>query len=161
MVMCSEPMTRAPASGLAFAYLARTAIRPGISCSARRISERPSTARLRSRTLNGSRPAALAAAKGWVISRVAGMSRLNSFAQWCGRAAEEPRTPGVERGIVPQQRYSDGAIAHDDGRVASDPSRATAFAFNSQTHVSPPPALRQTTSDLPSPSVVRDLGDAP
>src|SRR5437762_13931601 len=76
MVMCREPMTRAPASGFVPSYLARMAIRPGISCSARRISERPSVASLRSRTLNGARPAALAAAKGWVISRVAVMNEV-------------------------------------------------------------------------------------
>src|SRR5258708_6108222 len=69
--MCSEPMIRAFWSGLSFPYLSRMAIKPGISCSAKRISARPSVARDRSRTLNGSRPAAFAASNGWVISRVA------------------------------------------------------------------------------------------
>src|SRR3954451_9363353 len=37
-VMCSDPVIRAPASGLLSPNSARSAIRPGISCSARRIS---------------------------------------------------------------------------------------------------------------------------
>ena len=37
-VMCRDPVIRAPASGLLSPYSARSAIRPGISCSARRIS---------------------------------------------------------------------------------------------------------------------------
>ena len=36
-VMCSEPAMRAPLSGWEAAYSSRSAIRPGISCSARRI----------------------------------------------------------------------------------------------------------------------------
>ena len=50
-VMCSEPMMRAPASGLLSPYSSRMAIRPGISCSARVISLRPKSARERSATL--------------------------------------------------------------------------------------------------------------
>src|SRR2546423_14739549 len=71
MVMCSEPMILAPASGLVGPYFWRRAMRPGISCSARRISARPSVASERSRTLNGSRPAARAASNLWVTSSVA------------------------------------------------------------------------------------------
>src|SRR5215469_2636735 len=52
-VMCSEPVMRAPRSGCVLAYSARTAIRPGISCSARVISLRPNSASERSATLNG------------------------------------------------------------------------------------------------------------
>ena len=33
-VMCSDPVTRAPRSGCLAAYSSRTAISPGISCSA-------------------------------------------------------------------------------------------------------------------------------
>ncbi|MQY16935.1 hypothetical protein SRB5_71400 [Streptomyces sp. RB5] len=51
IVMCSEPMIRAPARGCACAYSARIAIRPGISCSASSISLRPKAARERSATL--------------------------------------------------------------------------------------------------------------
>src|SRR5260221_229132 len=49
--MCNEPVIRTPANGLAFAYFARIAIRPGISCSAISISFRPNSARPRSATL--------------------------------------------------------------------------------------------------------------
>ncbi len=45
MVMCSEPVIRAPRSGWDSAYSARVAIRPGISCSASWISLRPKSAR--------------------------------------------------------------------------------------------------------------------
>ncbi len=41
IVMCSEPMIRAPARGWASVYSARVDIRPGISCSASSISLRP------------------------------------------------------------------------------------------------------------------------
>ncbi len=51
IVMCSEPVMRAPASGCDAAYSARIAIRPGISCSASWISLRPNGARERSATL--------------------------------------------------------------------------------------------------------------
>ncbi len=50
-VMCNEPAIRAPVSGLPSPYSARSDIRPGISCSARRISWRPAVARARSATL--------------------------------------------------------------------------------------------------------------
>ena len=51
MVMCSEPVMRAPDSGRLSPYSARSAMSPGISCSARVISLRPKAARLRSATL--------------------------------------------------------------------------------------------------------------
>ncbi len=54
MVMCSEPMILAPASGWASANSARVAMRPGISCSASWISLRPKLARERSATLKSS-----------------------------------------------------------------------------------------------------------
>lgn len=50
-VMCSEPEIRAPLSGWTSWYSRRSAIRPGISCSARRISLRPKSASERSATL--------------------------------------------------------------------------------------------------------------
>src|SRR5882757_9114446 len=49
--MCSEPVTRTPASGLSAAYFLRMAIRPGISYSATEISLRPQSASDRSATL--------------------------------------------------------------------------------------------------------------
>src|SRR5258706_15375453 len=66
IVMCSEPTIFRPFSGWALAYSARTDIRPGISCSASRISLRPQSASFRSATLNSNAdfatplPAALA-----------------------------------------------------------------------------------------------------
>src|SRR5258708_4111657 len=50
MVMCSEPVMRAPRSGWVEAYSSRIAIRPGISVSAMRISLRPHSASDRSAT---------------------------------------------------------------------------------------------------------------
>src|ERR1700733_10696380 len=51
MVMCSDPVTRTPFSGLPGAYFLRIDIRPGISNSAMEISLRPHSARLMSATL--------------------------------------------------------------------------------------------------------------
>lgn len=51
IVMCSEPVMRAPLSGLTPWYSSRSAISPGISCSASRISLRPYSASDRSATL--------------------------------------------------------------------------------------------------------------
>ena len=51
IVMCSEPMIRAPFSGCSAANSRRIAIRPGISCSASVISLRPKSASERSATL--------------------------------------------------------------------------------------------------------------
>src|SRR3954465_525805 len=49
--MCSDPVTRTPASGLLGAYFSRMAINPGISFSAMEISFRPQSASVMSRTL--------------------------------------------------------------------------------------------------------------
>ncbi len=80
-VMCSEPVTRAPASGWVAAYSLRIAIRPGISCSARVISLRPKAARDRSATLKSWPVAAV------VIRAAPRMSRLfGQFGQSAARA---------------------------------------------------------------------------
>src|SRR5258705_499188 len=50
MVMCSEPVMRAPRRGWVAAYSSRMAMRPGISVSAICISLRPQSARVRSAT---------------------------------------------------------------------------------------------------------------
>ncbi len=50
-VMCNDPVMRTPCSGLAWAYLRRMAMRPGISCSAMSMALRPYSARLMSLTL--------------------------------------------------------------------------------------------------------------
>src|SRR3954468_15465354 len=62
IVMCSEPVMRAPASGCSSAYFLRRDTRPGISCSARSISLRPYSARERSATLK-SAPVAVVVVK--------------------------------------------------------------------------------------------------
>src|SRR5437763_7963760 len=54
IVMCSEPVMRAPLSGCSSANSARNAMRPGISCSASSISLRPNAARDKSATLKSS-----------------------------------------------------------------------------------------------------------
>ena len=51
IVMCSEPVMRAPRSGCDSPNSRRVAIRPGISCSASWISLRPNAASPRSATL--------------------------------------------------------------------------------------------------------------
>src|SRR6478672_12303492 len=51
IVICNEPVMRAPFSGCDEAYSARIDIRPGISCSASTISLRPNSASERSATL--------------------------------------------------------------------------------------------------------------
>ena len=53
MVMCNEPVMRAPRRGFSSAYLRRSAINPGISCSDISISLRPNSARPISFTLYG------------------------------------------------------------------------------------------------------------
>jgi hypothetical protein len=52
--MCNDPMIRKPLSGCAAAYSSRTAINPGISCSASMISLRPQSANSKLATLNSS-----------------------------------------------------------------------------------------------------------
>src|SRR5262249_17620781 len=54
IVMCNDPVIRAPFTGCSSANSARNAMRPGISCSASSISLRPNAARDRSATLKSS-----------------------------------------------------------------------------------------------------------
>src|SRR3712207_2859557 len=51
IVMCSEPVMRAPLSGCSAPYFSRSDIRPGISCWASSSSLRPNSASDRSATL--------------------------------------------------------------------------------------------------------------
>src|SRR5262245_51706571 len=57
MVMCNEPVIRAPFSGWLFAYSVRMAMSAGISDSAMAISRRPQPASLRLATLKSVKPA--------------------------------------------------------------------------------------------------------
>src|SRR4051812_13628375 len=78
-VMCSEPVMRAPLSGCSAPYFSRSAIRPGISCSASVISARPKSASARSATLKST----FAAVSGVrvVMSLLAGFVLVVS--SWC------------------------------------------------------------------------------
>src|SRR5687767_3043291 len=64
IVMCKQPAILAPLSGLVAPYLARSAINPGISFSARLISLRPQSARDRSATLKS------CLVTGWIFDTV-------------------------------------------------------------------------------------------
>ena len=70
MVMCSEPMTRAPCSGFDLPILLPNGHQPGHLMLGQPDSLRPSAASDRSRTLNGLRPAARDASNGCVTSRL-------------------------------------------------------------------------------------------
>src|SRR5262245_52595887 len=98
-VMWSEPMILAPASGFFPRYSDRRAIKPGISCSASRISWRPKSPRERSLTLNGSRPASRAAANGcWsnavVVTLPPSLSLGNGLRALDGCQHEQQRSLG-------------------------------------------------------------------
>src|SRR5438270_8900723 len=104
-VMWSEPMIFAPANGCFPLYSARSAIKPGISCSARRISFRPNSARARSFTLYGSRPASIAAANEFIgsvimptVRSIEGLHRYPS----CG-FAERDRVRFIARAGLSQR----------------------------------------------------------
>jgi hypothetical protein len=96
MVMCWLPMMRAPANGRWPAYRARSAISPGISCSASRTSLRPKSASVRSLTLKGTRPARLAVSNACAVATVTFMIqssstfRLKSSATWSRRTNSAP-----------------------------------------------------------------------
>src|SRR5579884_2605832 len=89
--MCSEPITRAPASGFFAPCCARSAISPGISCSASRISFRPKSASERTLTLYGSRPAACAASNACIFSVTVAI-RFSWLQLLFRRRHEEPGT---------------------------------------------------------------------
>src|SRR5438105_3352979 len=93
IVMCSEPVTRTPLSGLVAAYFLRIDIKPGISCSAISISLRPQSASDRSATLKSS-----------VDLRTA----FIGVAPLCWRAPLRVLIPAERRGGFPLQRPSAG-----------------------------------------------------
>ena len=67
IVMCSEPVMRAPLSGCASWNSRRIDIRPGISCSASSISLRPKSASERSATLKSSAVIVCHAISSWSV----------------------------------------------------------------------------------------------
>src|ERR1700674_5063764 len=119
MVMCRLPMMRAPASGFLAPCCFRSAIRPGISCSARRISLRPNSACERSFTLYGSRPAAFAAANGCIFSVTVAISLLLCLAGVIRRpSVRRPSPSGPRRRCDEQSR----ALRPGIGRQGNDPN---------------------------------------
>src|SRR5215204_1523949 len=118
MVMCSDPMTRAPASGCLPRYSARIDMRPGISCSASWISLRPHSASERSATLKAGRSVALLTRVGAVAVAIVGKGLGNRFGEQGSnsggsrRTSEQRWAPGV--GIGRQWRESNGVEAGRD-----------------------------------------------
>src|SRR6266542_756746 len=95
MVMWSEPVMRWPLSGFFAAYSLRTAMRPGISFSARSISLRPHSARPRSFTLNSRRGAAFFGARavlGILLVSLVGSGDLSGL-RGAGRVGDEEGRP--------------------------------------------------------------------
>src|SRR5581483_562299 len=92
IVMCNEPVIRAPASGWRSAYSARVAISPGISCSARRISLRPNSASDRSATLKSVRVAVGGGSKVVLIVSPCSCERF--------RGSRRPRSDDLEQALV-------------------------------------------------------------
>ena len=91
-VMCSDPVIRAPRSGWEPANSVRTAISPGISCSARPISLRPNSASDRSATLYGSGAVDMRSPHHGCVVTTAGAVRRAR----CGRALPTVRDgPGL------------------------------------------------------------------
>ena len=78
-VMCRDPVMRAPRNGLLWPYWSRMAMRPGISCSARRIWSRPAAARERSATLKSIAPVSQASCRGTIGG---GIYRSQAGGQW-------------------------------------------------------------------------------
>src|SRR5262245_38307706 len=74
IVMWRLPVIRSPLSGCCAAYSFRTAMRPGISCSARRISLRPHSASLMSATWNSSAPFLVGMAAVVIAFRLLGLA---------------------------------------------------------------------------------------
>src|ERR1035438_601763 len=106
IVMCSDPVIRAPRSGCASAYSSRTAISPGISCSASLISLRPKSARDRSATLNG--------------TDSAGMTLLSRVTDGSAPPTVRHRTAWAQpSGGFLNKRMLDSVDAHHGGRSAA------------------------------------------
>ena len=90
MVMCSEPVMRAPARGCSGPYRSRIAMRPGISCSASSISLRPNSARDGSATLKSGR--SVDGLVGAVV--VMGLLRVLGRTGRAALAGSRPGSPG-------------------------------------------------------------------
>src|ERR1017187_839485 len=124
MVMCSEPVTRTPWSGLSFAYLRRMAIRPGISNSAMEISLRPQSASARSATLKSAVLLIVAVPiKNSLVSRNLDTLILEYF-----NHGVNPQIPAPRRRSDP--RAAAGAGRAFGGRIAGHPRQGTEPDFH-------------------------------
>ena len=94
IVMCSEPVMRAPASGCASAYSRRVAIRPGISCSASRISLRPKSASGRSATLKSVFAAVVLIGSPRVGDQVLSVAQAAASSRWCLSCSKRSQSAG-------------------------------------------------------------------
>src|ERR1700736_6587698 len=100
IVMCSDPVIRAPFSGWASAYSLRIDIRPGISCSASVISLRPNSASERSATLKS---VSVSVAVGVIVEFSMVVSAASAFREGGLELVEGRNRPGVhavQRGEV-------------------------------------------------------------
>src|SRR2546423_13033284 len=113
IVMCSEPVMRAPRSGCDSPYSRRVAIRPGISCSASWISLRPNAASDRSATLKS-------APVGTVVVVIAAPGGSGKRA--CGRAGScrDGGGRGAQAGGRAQGVGAVGALPGEVGVVAAE-----------------------------------------
>src|SRR5712691_4577945 len=146
--MCRLPMTRAPASGFLAPCCARSAIRPGISCSARRISLRPNSACERSFTLKGSRPAVFAATNGCIFS-VAVAICLSSTVTTMTRKHEELKSSSFSR-----LRVFVVALVFSPLRHCDEQSRTAGSPHQLIERRAPARGGRQTIGRLKRPDVV-------
>src|SRR5262245_14030782 len=100
MVMCRLPVMRWPFRGCAAAYSLRTAMSPGISCSARVISLRPHSASWRSATRCSRVPLSVL---GTVVVVVIAFSSSTGFREWPlegGHEESRPRCAGLGRELA-------------------------------------------------------------
>src|SRR5690348_8988115 len=113
IVMCSEPVMRAPRSGCDSPYSRRVAIRPGISCSASWISLRPKAAKPRSATL-----------KSAPVETVVVLMGAPGSGEWaCGRAGscgDGGGGRGAQAGGGAQGVGAVGALPGEVGIVAAE-----------------------------------------
>src|ERR1700732_2350699 len=121
IVMCSEPVIRAPLSGCDSAYSRRIAISPGISCSASVISLRPKSASERSATLKS---VAVRVAVGGIAGVAMVVGWKSAFGERGLEVVERLHRPGVhavqggevDRDEITQQDERDDAL---DRRLAA------------------------------------------
>src|SRR3954452_549029 len=113
IVMCSEPVMRAPRSGCDSPYSRRVAIRPGISCSASWISLRPNAARPRSATLKS-------APVGTVVVLIGAPGSGEGACRRRGSYGDGGGSRGAQAGGGAQDVGAVGALPGEVGIVAAE-----------------------------------------